>query len=303
MLLLPKKFQHNIASTFGQKGSNWLETLPTSISGYAQLWNLTIGHPFREMSYNFVTRATCQDGSQVVLKLGVPNPELTSEIEALRLYDGHGAARLLDADPEGGALLIEQLLPGIPLANLDDDEHATQIAAEIMQQLWRPVPDKHNLREVEKWAFGMQRLRAYYDGGTGPFPKKLTEQAEVIFPELIASTQIQMVLHGDLHHGNILSAQRQSWLALDPKGVVGDPAYEVTAWMHNPMPGLNAWPHLKQTTASRLDQFSEILGFDRQRLRNWSLAQAVLSAWWCIEDKSNCFDDAMAVAEIISELA
>jgi len=240
--------------------------------------------------------------------LGLPNPELTSEIEALRILDGRGAARLFESDPEGGALLIEHVKPGTPLADLEDDEKATGIAAQVMQQLWRPILDPggleapRGLRSVENWALGMERLRAHYNGGTGPFPEKLVEQAETLFIELIASTDRQVVLHGDLHHWNILAAQREQWLALDPKGVVGDPAFEVAAWMYNPFDTLHHWPGLAQVLSRRLDQFSEILGFDRQRLLGWSLGQSVLSAWWCIEDKSDCFETTLAIAQVMASL-
>jgi len=248
-----------------------------------------------------------QDGSEAILKLGVPNPELTSEIKALRIYHGRGAVRLLKHDAQGGALLLEQIKPGTPLAEIGGDEKNTEIAAQLMLQLWansKNLPDFENLegfRSVEEWASGIKRLRTHSQGDTGPFPPKLVEQAEALFKELLDSTDTQVVLHGDLHHWNILSAQRQPWLALDPKGVIGDPAFEVAAWMHNPIDVLHHWDDLGNILSRRLDQFSEILSIDRQRLLGWSLAQAVLSAWWCIEDNSGSYDAALATAQALSD--
>jgi len=300
MFTLPDDFTHRIAGAFGEDGIEWLRYFPETLAEYTRRWSLTLLPYFEPLSYNFVAPAVRQDSTEVVLKLGVLNPELTSEIEALRIFAGRGAARLIEADPAGGAFLIERLEPGTPLAELGDDEVATEVAAQIMQQLWQPAPAEHTLREVEQWALGLRRLREHFSGGTGPFPVNLVERAESLFPELIASTDRLVVLHGDLHHWNILAAQRQPWLTLDPKGVIGDPAFEVAAWMGNPMLWLLDQPHPGRILSRRLDQFSEILGFDRRRLHAWSLAQAVLSAWWCIEDNADCVESALAIAEILS---
>ncbi len=315
--ILPADFTDRIINTFGMEGIEWLRKFPQTLEQYRRHWSLRLLPHFEPLSYNFVAPALRQDGTEVVLKLGVPNNELRSEIKALRIYAGRGAARLYEADAESGALLIEHLRPGIPLVELGDDQKATEIAARIMPELWRPFSDprgiaklfEHSekedpwgLKTVEDWALGLKRLRQRYNGGTGPFPTNLVEKAEVLLAELIASTDTQVVLHGDLHHWNILSAQRQPWLTIDPKGVVGDPAFEVAAWMHNPTDELHTWPNLGRIQSRRLDQFSEILGLDRQRLLGWSLAQCVLSAWWCVEDNSSHFESTLATARVLSDL-
>jgi streptomycin 6-kinase len=171
-----------------------------------------------------------------------------------------------------------------------------------MRQLWRPAPADYPFPTVAKWAGGMQRLRAQFDGGIGPFPKRLVELAERLFAELLASQAEPVLLHGDLHHDNILSAQRQPWLALDPQGVVGEPAYEVGALLRNPMPHLLAMPDFKGVQARRVDQLSEALGFDRERIVGWGVAQAVLSGWWSIEDHGAGWEPSLACAEVLAEL-
>src|SRR5439155_23831953 len=162
--------------------------------------------------------------------------ELMTEMEALRLFEGHGIVQLLDADARQGAMLLERLRPGTPLADLADDEQATSIAAGVMRQLWRPAPPEHPFPTVARWAAGLGRLRNKFVGGTGPFPTALVEEAERLFAELIPSMAEPMLLHGDLHHENIVTAERQPWLALDPKGLVGEPAYEVGALLRNQLP-------------------------------------------------------------------
>jgi streptomycin 6-kinase len=111
-----------------------------------------------------------------------------------------------------------------------------------------------------------------------------------------------VLLHGDLHHENILAAGRQPWLAIDPKGLAGEPAYEIGALLRNPIPQLYTWPDLDRITARRIDQLAEELTLDRERLIGWGLAQAVLSAWWNVEDHGREWDDCLILAEILAKL-
>jgi streptomycin 6-kinase len=148
----------------------------------------------------------------------------------------------------------------------------------------------------------MKRLRERFDGGCGPFPPMLVETAEALFAELIESMDEAVLLHGDLHHENILSAERQPWLALDPKGLVGEPAYEVGALLRNPWPRLLDEPDPGRILDRRLDQLAEELGFDRGRLLGWGLAQAVLSAWWSFESHGHGWEFAIGCAELLAAL-
>jgi streptomycin 6-kinase len=268
----------------------------------AQRWELKLSAPFHSLSYNYVAPVVCADGNQAVLKVGVPHPELMTEIEALRVFDGRGCVRLLKSDPEQGALLLERLVPGAPLSDIPDNERSISIAIQVMKQLWRPTPDVQTFPTVEDWATGFQRLRSEFDGGCGPFPPQLVEAAETLFGELLISSPTPMLLHGDLHHGNILSAERQPWLALDPKGLIGEPAYEVGALLRNPLPQLLEEINPREILSQRIDRFVEICGFDRQRLIGWGLAQAVLSGWWSYEDHGHGWEATIACAEHLAAI-
>jgi streptomycin 6-kinase len=302
MNAIPDDFVRTIVELYEASGIEWLKRLPAIIAKCEQRWSLTVMPPFVPLSYNYVAPAVRANGTDVVLKLGVPNPELLTEIEALRLHDGRGIVQLLEADWDLGALLLERLKPGTQLASLSDDEQTTAIAAQVMRQLWRPVPAEHPFPSVARWAAGLQRLRHHFDAGTGPFPPNLVERAETLFTELISSMAESVLLHGDLHHFNILAAERQPWLALDPKGVVGEPAYEVGALLRNPMPEILSMPQPARILARRVDQLAEALGFDRARLIGWGVAQAVLSAWWSFEDHGHGWEPAIAVAEYLAGL-
>jgi len=277
----------------------WLRRLPDVIAACRERWSLTLGEPYRYPSLSYVCPATLPDGTQAVLKASFLSQEQPHEAAALRAFAGNGACLLLDADLQMGALLLERLSPGTQLASLADDERATHTAAAVMRHLWRPAPSQHPFPTVDEWCGGLRNMKAVFGGGTGPIPRRLVDYAEGLAGELLASAPAPMLLHGDLQHYNILSAERQPWLAIDPKGVVGDPGYEVGPYLLNRLDGA-ADP--KRRLARRLHQLAEELGIDRGRLRSWGLVQAVLAAWWQVEDIDEAWEDAVGVAELLHDL-
>jgi streptomycin 6-kinase len=301
--MIPERFARTITSVFGQEGWEWLERLPELVRLCAQRWSLTIEGFFEELSYNYVLRVRRADGSRAVLKLGVPNVELSSEIAALQFYAGRGCAELYESDAVLGALLIEILEPGEILATLQDDDQRTLIAAGVMEKLWRPAPaEREGFLSVAGWAGSIQRFRGQFGGSSGPLPEVLVARAEGLFGELLASAGEPTLLHGDLHHFNILSAKREPWLAIDPKGVIGEPAYELGAFLYNPLPEFPQRRDLRKILARRIDILCERLELDRQRVLGYGLAQAVLSACWDVEGGMPGWEATTRVAEVLGEM-
>lgn len=248
-------------TTVHADGKEWLARFPAQLATWQAQWQLDLAPPFPNLSYNYVAPGIQAGKRRVVLKAGPPSVELQCEIAALQHYDGKGAVRLLAADAQNGALLLERISPGTSLIEEPDDRCATEIAAQVMQQLWQaqatapasptdahsfvaqPLVTESLVKQpfvtVADWAKGLQRLRTQFHGQTGPLPPKLVEKAERLFEELLASMDTPVLLHGDLHHENILAARLSSshtnWLAIDPKGVWGEPAYEPGAWLRNPI--------------------------------------------------------------------
>lgn len=299
---LPTDFIVHIRQLFGEAGAAWLQGLPELIETCSQRWSIQVLEPYTPLSYNYAARARGAGGEPLVLKLGIPHPELVSEIAALQHFDGDGMVRLVQADASLGALLLERLEPGTPLREVADEEQATRIAAGVMQQLWKPISEPHPFPSAAKWGRGFERLRAEFGGGTGPFDKRMVSRAEGLFAELLASAGAPVLLHGDLHHWNILAAQRQPWLALDPKGVVGEPAYETGALLRNPFPHLLEMQNPRRMLRRRADMLAELLGFDRQRISGWAFSQAVLSAWWSYEDHESGLAPWLGVAELLEDI-
>lgn len=299
MISLPQAFTTRIQGTFGPPGISWLKDLPNLLNHSADRWELTLGEPFTDLSYNYVTRAQRADGTPVVLKLGVPNPELTCEIAALRQFAGQGAVELLEADREAGALLLVQLEPGNPVLDLDDDALATSIAAGVMSQLHQATLDKGPFPTIADWGRGLERLRSAFHGGSGPFPADLVDRAERLLVELIASQADPVLLHADLHHWNILDSHRYGWLAIDPKGLIGEREYEAGAWLRNPIPSLLDRVDAREIILRRAAQLSETLGFEPRRVIAWSQYQAVLAAWWSYEEANPNWKQMLEIAELI----
>lgn len=302
MVFIPADFAGAIVVQHGEAGRLWLQSLPELVERCATRWSLKVGTPFDNLSYNYAAPAEGPRSERLVLKAGVPGPELLSEMEALRLFGGRGAVRLVDAAVEWGVLLLERLEPGTQLVELcaEEDAAATSAAAGVMRRLWRPIPEEHKFPTAHGWAAGLKRMRRHFGGGTGPFPRLLFEEAETLFAELLASADEPVLTHGDLHHGNVLAAAREPWLAIDPKGLVAEPAYEVGALLRNPLPQLLRWSQPVRVTERRIAQLSDELGFERARVRGWGLAQAVLSEWWTIEETGGLGEFGYAAAEILA---
>ena len=270
----------------------WLGALPDLLARLARRWSLTVAPTFPEIRINYVVPAMRDDGTACVLKVSRHVDETRNEIAALLLWDGQGAVRLLDADPDAGALLLERLDPGTMLVEVaeSDDDAATAIAAGVLRQLWRPVPAPNGLRSLESWCDAYDRNREALSKGANGFPAALFQRADAMRRDLLSTTQRPTVLHGDLHHFNVLRAQRAPWLAIDPKGLVGDRCFDVCQFFRNPR---KVPPEVNRR---RLDRFCAELGLDRARTKAWCFVHAMLDACWDFED-GNAWDRAVAYAE------
>jgi streptomycin 6-kinase len=250
---------------------------------------------FAALVINYVAPGTRADGTACVLKVSRHIEETRSEIAALQLWAGDGSARLLAEDADQGALLLERLEPGTLLVEVaeTDDDAATRIAAGLLRQLWRPATEGSGLRTLESWCAGYERNREALLRGVNGFPVTLFERADALRAELLASTSESTVLHGDMQHYNVLRARRADWLAIDPKGLVGDRSFDVCQFLSNPRPTTVTVEGIRR----RLDIFCAELGLDRRRTRDWCLVHAVLDACWSFEDDAPDLRERVAYAE------
>lgn len=225
---------------------------PHLISECVELWSLRLGEPYDYAYASVAVRAELPDGTPAVLKVGWPHPEAEQEAAALAFYDGRGAVRLLVHDPERNALLLERAEPGGSLLELDDEGEAFRIAAGVLRRLWRAPAERHPFVLLADMAAGWAEL-------PGLDPNVVRR---------LAATQGELVVcHQDFHRGNVLRAEREPWLAIDPKPIVGEREFDTAALLRDG-PG---------DPIRRLDLLAGELGLDRERMRLWGMVHAV--AW------------------------
>ncbi|RSK27601.1 kinase [Bacillus sp. HMF5848] len=279
---IPLTFQTKIVGAFGQAGEDWLEALEQKVQYFLEKWSLTSEGPVSNLSYNYVLKATDSQGRAVVLKLGIPGFDFNNEIKTVQAYKGEGCAKLLLADAEQGAMLLERLSPGIMLADEKDEELVLHEYANVWRALRRPVPADVTFPTIMDWASGLTRYQANYRHDDGPIAKDLIVLADTFFRELTETCDEPELLHGDLHHENILYAEDRGWLAIDPKGLVGDRYFDTVSFLVN---HLHTKPNPKDVLTFRVDFLVKNLGLDRVRLLKAAVAMSILSACWGIEDK------------------
>jgi len=299
---LKPDFQDRIGRVFGDAGRVWLDRLPALLDKCRARWRLSTGQASPHTSLNYLELTSTADGRPVALKVGVPHAELFSEMEALRLYAGRGAVALLDADRELGALLLAQVRPGHRLCDLGAEPQTTRIAAGLMRTLPRPAPATHALPSFADWfrrAIGLTRTT--WDPA-GLMPRDLLDRAEACFERLSAGAD-QVVLHGDLHHENILFDAAAGWLAIDPKGVVGPAILECGRYLHNHLP--DGARCRRAALVRRAEIIGAALGQPPSAILAVGLVDGVLSHCWCFEDKTLPRDwpRRMALLHLLAELA
>jgi streptomycin 6-kinase len=281
---IPGDLKETIRRVHGAAGERWLEELPALVDEWRSLHGLELQEPFPNLSYNLVIPGRTLDGTEVVLKLGVPCAELSTEAAALSLFRGDVSVRLLGQDAARGVLLLERIIPGTPLHELQSGAEATRTAAQVMRRLWSAPRTGHSFPHIVEWFRVAERLRRRFGGGPGPLPAELVWKAEQEFADLPSTTEASALLHGDLHHDNIVFSAQRGWVAIDPKGVIGDRGYEVGSFMLNRLPAGASDSEIAEVFRERIATFADELGMDEKRLARWAFCHAVLSALWSVED-------------------
>ena len=252
----------------------------------AKKWSITLGDPYPDVyPGNVVYRCALRDGTPVVLKTepARADNEFHTGVDALLLYAGRGMVRVLEVDRDERIVLMEMVVPGEPLWHEPIDRALSAIAS-VTRRLRLAPPAAHSFPDVctyhRAWP---KHVRLY--GGPGPIEADLFDIGERVFTELCESAAAPVVLHGDLHFGNVLASERDAWLAIDPKGVLGEPCYEVGDLFRNRVDELfDSEP--VAAMRRRVDVVADLTGFDPERIRLWALSQAVLSEIWSADDPS-----------------
>lgn len=245
----------------------WLARLPNVLHDLEERWALTLGAPFDgpDVSCAWVAPVRRGDGTSAVLKVSMPHMEGADEIAGLRFWNGDATVQLLDADDDLGAMLLERCVPGTTLRRLTEPEQDV-IIAQLLNRLWLLPLSQHSFRPLSE-------LTAYWRDETlasaGYWPDAgLVHEGLHLFKELRRTSPRDVLLATDLHAGNVLQAEREPWLVIDPKPFVGDPAYDATQHL------FNCEARLRSNANETIRRFADLLRLDQERVRLWTFARA-----------------------------
>ena len=260
---IPPFLEKHCAKTAERRA--WLAALPQTIRKLENSWQLSLEEPFQHshVSCSWVAPAILSDGSQAVLKIGMPHMEAEQEIDGLLFWNGDGTVRLLKHESAANAMLLERCEPGTTLLSIPETEQDAIITT-LLRRLWRkPPPGSFRL---------LSALITYWSNETLGCKEKwsdpqLVNEGLKMFATLAASALNEVLLATDLHAGNVLRAQREPWLMIDPKPFVGDAAYDLTQHL------LNCEERLLSDPLALIGRTSELAGVDAARVRMWLFAR------------------------------
>ena len=285
MLIVPERLAAACRGT--PERCTWLELLPHAIRELQDRWSLSLGAPFdgSDGSCAWVAPAVRGDGTRAVLKLGMPHMEAAHEIQALRLWDGDPTVRLLESDADLNAMLLEQCEPGTALRELPEQEQDVVVAG-LLRRLWRRPAAPHPFRPLSAmtahWADETMAAAPRWpaDGG-------LIREGLRLLEDLPRSSSNDVLLATDLHAGNVLRAQREPWLVIDPKPFIGDRAYDGTQHLFNCKGRMLTAPD------DAIRRFADLLEEDAERVRLWMFARAAA------EPRDTWNDDSITLARVL----
>lgn len=281
---IPFEFSDKIIRMLGDNGREWLDELPHIINSCKEKWNLYNLSYTNDLSYNFVCFADSSDFGEVALKVGYPNIELYTEIKALQLYEGKNICKLYDFDKKLGALLLERITPGFNLTTINNNSERFEIAADLIYNLSIPNNDINSIPHYSDWVHKAFR-EAKKENIVGSKMLSLIDIAEKYYRDLENSQTTKTLIHGDLHHFNILQGKNSKWKIIDPKGVIGIPCLECARFIENQLSMVK-----KDEMFNSLDEmitvFSNKFSLSKQIITKGLFVDAVLSTTWSFEDNA-----------------
>lgn len=269
--------EKNIISLHNEKGFQWLAELPNIVKHLAVKWSLTEINPVNNMSWHYVALAK-QKLKPVVLKIGCVEKVSQDEYRALNYFDGHGAIRLLDYDAEHSALLLERAMPGELLKSKHNDiENTIHIYADTVNTLLHSSEIPIGFINASHWCEAIDRI------SDPRINKQYVDLALQLRSFLLSSVNDERVCHGDLHCENVIHHQNQ-WIVIDPKGIIGEVAFEAAAFDLLSSDELKNVQNLSELILSRTKLLSDELHIEQTRLLYWIFLRTVISAQWFAED-------------------
>jgi len=277
-IVLPSELEEQ--RELGPDWASWLDRLPVVFTEILDDWELVregdeLWHGFCSL----VAPVRTADGEAAVLKVGFDgDDESQHEALALQHWHGDGVVRLLRADPQRRAFLLERLHRR-DLTSVSEVE-ACEVVAGLYPRLHRPAfPQLRTVTSyVERWLDALAGLPS-----EAPIPRRMVEQTLALGRDLVADpASVERVVHGDLHYENVLAADREPWLVIDPKPMSGDPHYEPAPMLWNRFDEYAG--DVRQGVRRRFHTLVDAAGLDEERARDWVVVRMIINAHWSIED-------------------
>lgn len=269
-------FKTNVINIHGEIGKAWLLDLPKIINKIANANGLSELKPLYNLTYNYVLSGF-RGEQPIILKLSLDIDGLNHEALTLKAFASFGAVKILVQ--QDGALILERAISGISLKSYfpNKENEAIEIACNVIKKLHQAHSPKQKFPYIEDWLAALDKEQN--------IPTNYLKKARELRDRLLQTSTQQILLHGDLHHDNILQ-NNNNWVIIDPKGVIGEQAYGVSAFIRNPLPELLSSKSIKNIVSNRITKFAKILSLDPMRVQDWCFVQAVLAWTWALED--NC---------------
>ncbi|NEY33449.1 hydroxyurea phosphotransferase [Streptomyces sp. PRKS01-65] len=296
---VPQHLAASYATGFGEEGRAWIAGLPALATAMLERWELERDGPVGAGQASLVLPVLRRDGTSAVLRLQMPRQETTAALIGLRTWNGEGMVRLLDHDPVSSSMLLERLDGTRTLASLDDDDVAMSTLAGLHARLVA-VPAPRGLRSLGDIASEMlEQVPRAVTRLAGQTDREHVRSWASAVAEL-ADEPGDRMLHWDLHYDNVLAAQREPWIAIDPEPLAGDPGFDLWPALDSRWDDVVAKGDTLRIVRRRFDLLTDVLGLDRARAAGWTLGRLLQNALWDIGDgEARLAPSSVAIAEAL----
>jgi streptomycin 6-kinase len=301
---IPPQLRIVIAYSLGEDGLRWGQQLEDLVAQCAQKWDLRVGPPYEPGGLTaWVAPAIQRDTIPVVLKLSYPDPETAHEGEALKVYGGDGAVLVFDTDASGNALLLERCETGEPLEKLPDLHQAFEVACDLIERLWKPLPRSHPFDLVRDRAVQWSAAIADEFQALGqPFEATVADRAVSLLSEIAAiSDDSPVLLHQDFHLGNVLRAQREDWLAIDPKPLAGQRSFGVSGLLLSQRQTVLTSTNPRREASRKLGELVDRFDLELDLVRAWTFGQAVRFGLWRRKGSDSRWREFVTYGQLLDE--
>lgn len=277
MIEVPEAFARSTVEREGELGAAWIAELPRIVDELLGQWECVSDGAVMHGGVGIIVPVRRRADEAAVLKVSFPHPGNVHEPDAFAAWGGRGAVLLHERDDARFAMLLERVRTST-LAEVEDGDEVVTVAGRINHRLAIPAPPglPRLGEQADAWE---EQLRRDAEELTHTLSRYVVDAAVATVREL-GPSQPDTLIHGDLHARNILAAEREPWLAVDPKGYAGDPCYDGGTLLKSRAPALLAADDMGKAAHRILDVFAEAAEVDRARVQRWAQFHAVQAAFW-----------------------